>query len=257
RPLAEEEAVARTLALARLADAPVYLVHLTTADSLELVRAARRRGQTVWAEACTHHLLLDEGCYARAEPDRFLVVPPLRPRADVEALWDGVADGTLDAIGSDHATAPYRPPFATDDFRSFAYGFGGAGVRVPLVLSEGMRRGMPLERLAHLLATGPARALALGELKRRDDVQVVGVCDLDRARAEALAPPGATVYERFDELLDRGQPDALWVCTPPLAHREPAVAALARGIHVYLEKPIARTGDDAAAIVAAAEASDA
>ena len=160
-PLVEEEAVGRTLALARLAGAPVYLVHLTTGDSLELVRAARRRGQTVWAEACTHHLLLDDGCYAGAEPERFLTVPPLRPRADVEALWDGIADGTVDAIGSDHATAPYRPPFATDDFRSFAYGFVGVGVRVPLVLSEGMRRGVPLERLADLLVTGPGRALGL------------------------------------------------------------------------------------------------
>jgi predicted dehydrogenase len=95
------------------------------------------------------------------------------------------------------------------------------------------------------------------ELLQREDVRVVGVCDLDRKRAEALAPPGAGVYERFDELLDRAQPDALWVCTPPLAHREPALAALGRDIHVYLEKPIARTVDDAAAIVAAAEASDA
>jgi predicted dehydrogenase len=115
-----------------------------------------------------------------------------------------------------------------------------------------------MERLrAAVVGAGWIAADHIGELVRRDDVHVVGVCDLDRARAEALAPPGAEVYERFDELLDRGQPDALWVCTPPLAHREPALAALARGIHVYLEKPIARTADDAAAIVAAAEASDA
>jgi dihydropyrimidinase len=189
-PVVEEEAVARTLALARLAGAPVYLVHLTTADSLELVRAARRRGQTVWAEACTHHLLLDDGCYASGEPELFLTTPPLRPRADVEALWDGVADGTLDAIGSDHATALYRPPFATDDFRSFAYGFGGVGVRLPLVLSEGMRRGVPLERLADLLAAGPARALGLGE--RAGDVVVWN----PEAEPSLERPPFAGVHAR-------------------------------------------------------------
>jgi len=115
-----------------------------------------------------------------------------------------------------------------------------------------------MERLrVAVVGAGWIAADHVGELMRRDDVQVVGVCDLDRARAQALAPPGATVYERFDELLERAQPDALWVCTPPLAHREPTIAALARGIHVYLEKPIARTADDAAAILAAAEASDA
>src|SRR5437867_9086470 len=115
-----------------------------------------------------------------------------------------------------------------------------------------------MERLrVAVVGAGWIAADHVAELVRRDDVHVVGVCDLDRARAEALAPPGAEVYERFDELLDRGQPDALWVCTPPLAHREPTLAALARGIHVYLEKPLARTADDAAAIVAGAEASDA
>jgi predicted dehydrogenase len=89
-------------------------------------------------------------------------------------------------------------------------------------------------------------------LAERDDVELVAVCDLDRTRAERLAPPGAAIYERWEELLDRERADALSVCVPPLHHRAPTVAALERGIHVYLEKPIARTPEDAEAIVAAA-----
>jgi myo-inositol 2-dehydrogenase/D-chiro-inositol 1-dehydrogenase len=85
-------------------------------------------------------------------------------------------------------------------------------------------------------------------------VDVVAVCDVDRERAEALASgTGARVYLDWRDLLDREDLAALVVCTPPLSHREPAVAALARGLPVYLEKPIARTLEDAAAIVAAAE----
>src|SRR3954447_26333765 len=159
--LVEEEAVERTLTLARLADAPVYLVHLTTAGSLDLVRRARTRGQVVWAEACTHHLVLDDTRYLRADAARYLVVPPLRPRADVDALWRAVEDGTLDAIGSDHATAPYVPQVDADDFRSLPYGFGGVGLRVPLVLSEGTQRDVPIDDLCRLLSSGPARAFGL------------------------------------------------------------------------------------------------
>jgi predicted dehydrogenase len=93
-------------------------------------------------------------------------------------------------------------------------------------------------------------------LLRLDGAEVAAVCDLDEARARALAA-GAAVYTDWLELLDRERPDAVVVCTPPLAHREPAVEALGRGIHVYLEKPIARGLDDARAIVDAAQASDA
>ncbi len=156
-PAVEEEAVARTLALARLAEAPVYLVHLSSAGSLDLVREARARGQTVIAEVCAHHLLLDESCYERPEPGRWLIVPPLRSRLDVDALWDAVHDGTLDTIGSDHAQVAYQPGFRGGDFRALPSGFPGIETRVPLVLSEGTRRGVPLERLASLLATTPAR----------------------------------------------------------------------------------------------------
>src|SRR5262249_31140274 len=131
--------------------------------SLELVREARSRGQIVWAEVCTHHLVLDESCYERADAERWLEAPPLRSTADVEALWAGVLDGTVDTIGSDHAQVPYRPPFDTDDFRSLPYGVAGIEERVPVVLSEGRRRGVSWERLASLLASGPASAFAVAD----------------------------------------------------------------------------------------------
>lgn len=79
--------------------------------------------------------------------------------------------------------------------------------------------------------------------------ELVAVCDIDRARAERLAPAGAAVYEDWQELLDRETLDALWVTTPPLHHRGPATAAMEAGIPVFLEKPAARTLEDARAIV--------
>ncbi|HEV2257267.1 MAG TPA: Gfo/Idh/MocA family oxidoreductase [Streptosporangiaceae bacterium] len=85
------------------------------------------------------------------------------------------------------------------------------------------------------------------------DAELVAVCDVDRDRAETLAAgTGARTYLDWHDLLDRGDLGALIVCTPPRSHREPAVAALSRGLPVYLEKPIARTPEDAAEIVAAA-----
>jgi dihydropyrimidinase len=164
-PGVEEEAVGRSLALAALAGAPIYLVHLSTAGSLDLVRAARQRGQTVFAEACTHHLLFDSDVYLGPDAKRFLTVPPLRGREHVEALWEAVADGTLDAVGSDHAQEPYRPDVPPGDFRSLAYGLAGVEERLPFVIAEGTRRQISLERLVELLCTGPARVFGLGPQK--------------------------------------------------------------------------------------------
>ena len=85
-------------------------------------------------------------------------------------------------------------------------------------------------------------------------VELAAACDVDVARAEAIAHPrGARAYAAWEEMLARERLDLLWVCTPPLHHRPPVEAALAAGVHVYLEKPIARTMADADAIVAAAE----
>jgi myo-inositol 2-dehydrogenase / D-chiro-inositol 1-dehydrogenase len=88
-------------------------------------------------------------------------------------------------------------------------------------------------------------------------VELVAVCDTELSRAQAIAgSSGARAYREWEEMLEREQLGAVWVCTPPLFHREPAVAAIERGMHVYLEKPIARTLADGEAIAAAAERSD-
>jgi myo-inositol 2-dehydrogenase / D-chiro-inositol 1-dehydrogenase len=109
-----------------------------------------------------------------------------------------------------------------------------------------------------LLGAGWIAERHVAVLDEFPDIRLVAVCDLDTDRARSVAEPrDATAYAGWEEMLDREQLDALWVCTPPLLHREPTVAALARGIHVYLEKPLARDVEDGRAIVAAAEAADA
>lgn len=157
----ESEAVARTLVIAGLAGVPVYLVHLSTEASVGLARAAQARGAAVTVEVCTHHLLLDEDLYAGPRAHQFVVGPPLRPAADVDALWAAIADGTVATVGSDHAHMPQPAQQAGDRFVDVPMGLPGIELRVPLVLSEGLRRGVPIDTLSDVLAAGPARAFGL------------------------------------------------------------------------------------------------
>jgi dihydropyrimidinase len=178
-PEVEEEAVARTLAAASLAGVACYLVHLSSAGSVDQVRLARRRGQRgVIAEVCTHHLLLDDTCYAGADAGRYLVCPPLRDRTHVEALWQGLADGTIDTVGSDHCQVKSSTtgPLSEAGHR-YTYGLAGAGPRLPLLLSAAAARGLPIELVARLAAENPARAFghypAKGALARGSDADIV------------------------------------------------------------------------------------
>ena len=172
----EDEAVARTLAIASLAGTPAYLVHLSTGVSVGLARAARARALQITVEVCTHHLLLDESAYARPDGARFIVGPPLRPAADVEALWNAVRDGTVDTVGSDHCQATSGAG-APASFGDAPMGLPGMELRVPLVLSAGLRRGLPIGRLVDVLAAGPARAFGLyprkGALAPGSDADIV------------------------------------------------------------------------------------
>jgi len=168
-PGAESASVARVLETAHITGAASYLVHLSCAGAVDQVRLARGRdapppaagrgAPPLYAEVCLHHLLLDDRCYLRDDAERYLVCPPLRPPGHQEALWQALADGTLDTVGSDHCQerSVTIGAFAPDG-RGYRYGIAGVGARLPLLLSHGLARGLPVERLAELACANPARA---------------------------------------------------------------------------------------------------
>jgi dihydropyrimidinase len=90
------------LSIAEYLDAPVYFVHQTTPEAVDLVRAARHRGVRAYTETCPHYLYLDESVYSGEHPERFVCSPPIRPTATVAALRRRAVTGDIDTIGSDN-----------------------------------------------------------------------------------------------------------------------------------------------------------
>jgi dihydroorotase len=154
---AEEIMVARDLALARLTGARLHLLHLSTAGSVELVRRAKADGSTVTAEAAPHHFTLTHEVVRSYDPV-FKVNPPLRGAADVAAVRAGLADGTVDAVATDHA--PHLQEAKEQAFDEAPPGMLGLETALPLTLRE--LRLPPREALA-LLSWKPARIAGLAD----------------------------------------------------------------------------------------------
>ncbi|HEX6786681.1 MAG TPA: dihydroorotase [Acidimicrobiales bacterium] len=155
---AEELMVRRDLALARLTGARIHFQHLSTARSVELVRAARADGIAVTAEATTHHFTLTHASCAGYDPV-FKVHPPLRTAADVDGVRAGLADGALDAIATDHA--PHSPHLKELPFDQAPPGMLGLETALALALTE---LDLPIDRVLALLSWQPAAIAALSDV---------------------------------------------------------------------------------------------
>lgn len=171
---AEEVAVARDLELAQLTGARLHLTHLSTAGSVDLVRRAKDRGIRVTCDVTPHHLAMTDEWVAGSrvlaweerEVDRAMpfdsstkVNPPLRTLGDVRALWAGLADGTIDAIATDHA--PHASVKKDVEYDQAAFGISGIETALSLVLG-GVRAGWCDRKVAlAALTDGPARVLGV------------------------------------------------------------------------------------------------
>ncbi len=158
---AEDVMVARDLLLLEDGGGRYHVAHLSTARSLEMVRQARRRGLPVTCEVTPHHLVLTDQEVARTVfSTQCKMKPPLRSEHDRQALLAGLADGTIDAIASDHA--PHHADEKDVEFDLAPFGILGLETTLGLCLDRLVRPGViGLSRLVELLSTGPARVLKL------------------------------------------------------------------------------------------------
>jgi dihydroorotase len=153
----EEIAVARNIRLAELTGCRLHVAHLSTAGALASVREAKRRGLLVTCEVTPHHLLLTDE-RVRSYDTQAKMKPPLTTEADRQALLEGLRDGAVDAIATDHA--PHHQDEKDDDFDSAPFGIVGLETAVALSLDRLVRPGiLTLNRLVELLSSGPARIL--------------------------------------------------------------------------------------------------
>lgn len=194
----EAEAIYRLLTIARLAGTPVNIVHLSTREGLDIVTAARDKGQEVYVETCPQYLLLDDSVYDApgAEAAKFVCSPPMRSAKDRQALWVAAVTGIVDTIGTDHCSFYFEKQKApcAGDFSTIPNGLPGVQNRPALVYTYGVGSGwLSPERLAALLSENAAKLFGMypkkGALLPGSDADIV-VWDpeyKDTIRAEKLA----------------------------------------------------------------------
>ena len=158
--VAESLMVERDVSLAELTGAQVHIAHMSARQSLRAVQAGKARGVRVTCEVAPHHFTLtDERLDGPVKYDTNLKMnPPLREAADRDAMLDGLADGTVDAIATDHA--PHHADEKTVEFDRAPFGIVGLETAVPLVFDRLVHSGrIPVRRAIELLSAGPARVL--------------------------------------------------------------------------------------------------
>lgn len=201
--LAEEEAIYRATSLAKLVDAPLLIVHVSTPEGAGIVAKARMDGAKIFGETCAQYLFLTRDDLDRPgmEGAKFMCSPPLRDTPTQAALWRHLQAGTFSVFSSDHA--PYRfdetgklsnGPAAT--FKQIANGMPGIGLRLPLLFSEGVNKGrITLQQFVALSASNAAK---LYGLEKKGSI-AIGM-DADIAIWDAEETRSVTVADQHDNM---------------------------------------------------------
>lgn len=161
--IVEAEAIQRVMYLAKHAGTAVYFMHISTRQGVELIRAARRAGQLVCGETCTHYLVLTEDIHEREDGHLWIISPPLRGKEDQAALWSGLAEGILSSVSSDEGSWSRKEKDAKKArFDQVPNGAPGIAVRVPVLISEGVNQHrISWETFAAIMSTNAARIFGL------------------------------------------------------------------------------------------------
>jgi len=225
---AEGAATRKAIEMARRAEAPLYVVHLSCEEALEAVAQAKDRGEPVYAETCPHYLTFTDALYA--DPDEAQVIkrvisPPLRTASDVDALWAGLRGGILDVVGSDHVPdrLDTEKRLPAPPFPEISNGGPGIETLLSVVYGEGVAKGrLSLERMVDALAASPARLFGLatkGAIEVGRDADLV-IWDPDARRTLRQADLHHTSdFTPFEGLELQGAPVRVLVGGRPAGER--------------------------------------
>lgn len=227
---AEAEAVYRSIALAGMADAPLYIVHVSTHDALEHIAEARDRGLPVYGETCPHYLLLSIDDLKRPdfEGAKYVLTPPLREKRHQEKLWQGLERNNLQIVSTDHCPFRFRDQktIGREDFTKIPNGGPGVEDRLHLTYHYGVNEGrISLHRWVELVSTVPAKMFGLyprkGAIAVGSDADIVlwdpskehtisaqsHHMNVDYSMYEGFSVRGGaeTVISRGEVIVDKGQ----------------------------------------------------
>jgi dihydropyrimidinase len=215
---AEAEATGRAIALAEMAGAPVYIVHLSCNEALEKIREARDRGLPVYAETCPQYLYLSlEHMEAPGfEGAKYVFTPPLREKWHQEKLWNGLKQDHLQVVSTDHCPFCFKEQkeLGKDDFTKIPNGGPGIEHRMSLIYSGGVAKGrFSVNRFVELVSTTPAKLFGLyprkGTIAIGSDADLV-VFDPDRKNTISAKTHHMRVdYSMFEGIEVIGMPDVV------------------------------------------------
>ena len=208
----EGESTERAIALAKVADAPLYIVHVTCAEAVDAIARARHAGQKVWGESCTQYFYLTQDDLDRDgfEGAKFVCSPPLRTEADQARLWEAIRRDELEVISTDHCPFNYgeQKALGRDDFSKIPNGIPGIEERLSL-LSEAVHEGhLTCQRMVEVAATNPAKLFGCypqkGTIAPGSDADIV-VWDPELVRSwSADTIHSAIDYTCYDGMKTRG-----------------------------------------------------
>jgi dihydropyrimidinase len=168
RPVKTEvEAIKRMIKMSKEAgDAPLYIVHLSSGDGLDVIKKARSEGRNIYAETCPQYLFLDEDRYLE-DQDRglkYIMSPPLREKGNNERLWHGIAQGDIQTVATDHCPFDFKlkKELGSDDFTKCPNGGPGVETRIALMFSEGVGKNrISINKFVDVVSTAPAKLFGL------------------------------------------------------------------------------------------------
>jgi dihydropyrimidinase len=215
-PETEGEATNRAIQLARIAGAPLYVVHVSCAEAVDPIRTARDKGWDVWGETCTQYFFIDYTYLERPgfEGAKWVYTPPPRDKANQEVLWHAVRNDVLSAVSTDHCAFLWdgQKTLGEDDFSKIPNGGPGLENRLHMIHEFGVRAGrISINRMVELLSTNPAKLFGLyprkGTIAVGSDADVVVFDPEKRHTIAAATHHSKSDYNLFEGTEVTGTPE--------------------------------------------------